>query len=218
MLQGDVVYLTGRGGFAAYIYLDHVEYLDRKKKPAWGYLYRSLDRIENTAAGALPESVWTHGSNIPLNVTKFDGVLSDKDSNIQRAIETLDDHTHPGGVVPALHAATHRDSGTDEIGYVTPGVFRLPKANALGNLDDWIRDATEAIKGKVELATSAETTAGLAVQASDTRLSDARTPTAHAASHAPGASDAIGSLVSDAAYGAGWDGSHRCCPLQKCRI
>jgi hypothetical protein len=35
----------------------------------------------------------------------------------------------------------------------------------------------------VELATSAETTAGLAVQASDTRLSDARTPTAHG--HSP---------------------------------
>jgi hypothetical protein len=40
-------------------------------------------------------------------------------------------------------------------------------------------DASETDKGIVELATSAETTAGLAVQASDTRLSDARTPTAH---------------------------------------
>lgn len=37
--------------------------------------------------------------------------------------------------------------------------------------------ATTSAAGVVELATSAETTAGLAVQASDTRLSDARTPT-----------------------------------------
>ena len=37
--------------------------------------------------------------------------------------------------------------------------------------------ATASAAGVVELATSAETTAGLAVQASDTRLSDARTPT-----------------------------------------
>lgn len=54
-----------------------------------------------------------------------------------------------------------------------------------------VPDASTTAKGVVELATSAETTAGLAVQASDTRLSNARTPTAHAASHQPGASDTI---------------------------
>lgn len=37
--------------------------------------------------------------------------------------------------------------------------------------------ASTSAAGVVELATSSETTAGLAVQASDTRLSDARTPT-----------------------------------------
>lgn len=41
------------------------------------------------------------------------------------------------------------------------------------------QNASTTATGVVELATSAETTAGLAVQASDTRLSDARTPTAH---------------------------------------
>ena len=40
--------------------------------------------------------------------------------------------------------------------------------------------ASTSAAGVVELATSAETTAGLAVQASDTRLSDARTPTGSA--------------------------------------
>lgn len=39
--------------------------------------------------------------------------------------------------------------------------------------------ATEAVQGACELSTSAETAAGLCVQASDTRLSDARTPTNH---------------------------------------
>jgi hypothetical protein len=39
--------------------------------------------------------------------------------------------------------------------------------------------ASTTASGIVELATSAETTSGLAVQASDTRLSDARTPTTH---------------------------------------
>lgn len=62
----------------------------------------------------------------------------------------------------------------------------LPIANG-GTGATSASDAFNAIKqaasttatGVVELATSAETTAGLAVQASDTRLSDARTPTAH---------------------------------------
>ncbi len=54
-----------------------------------------------------------------------------------------------------------------------------------------ISDATTAAKGAVQLATSAQTTAGLAVQASDTRLSDARTPTAHKTSHQSGGSDEI---------------------------
>ena len=41
------------------------------------------------------------------------------------------------------------------------------------------------------LAVSYGTTAGTAVQGNDTRLSDARTPTSHAASHASGGADAL---------------------------
>src|SRR5215213_3052756 len=54
-----------------------------------------------------------------------------------------------------------------------------------------VPNASDTVKGAVELATSVETTAGLAVQASDTRLSDSRTPTAHAASHKSGGTDVI---------------------------
>jgi hypothetical protein len=49
-------------------------------------------------------------------------------------------------------------------------------STAFGNIK---QAATTSVSGVVELATSAETTAGLAVQASDSRLSDARTPTSH---------------------------------------
>lgn len=41
------------------------------------------------------------------------------------------------------------------------------------------QDASETVKGIVELATAGESAAGLAVQANDPRLSDARTPTTH---------------------------------------
>ncbi len=40
-------------------------------------------------------------------------------------------------------------------------------------------DASTSVKGVVQLSTNVQTTAGLVVQASDSRLSDARTPTAH---------------------------------------
>jgi len=86
---------------------------------------------------------------------------------------------------PTAHAASHQDGGADELALdasqVTSGTLaaaRLPSASTTA-------------PGIVELATSAETTAGLAVQASDTRLSDSRTPTAHAASHAAAGSDPL---------------------------
>ena len=101
---------------------------------------------------------------------------------------------------PTAHATSHQDGGADELALdgsqVTSGTVagaRLPAASTTA-------------AGIVELATSAETTAGLAVQASDTRLSDSRTPTAHAATHAAAGSDPltltqaqITSLVADLA-------------------
>jgi hypothetical protein len=63
-------------------------------------------------------------------------------------------------------ATIHAHSGAD-ITSGTVAAARLPAAS-------------EAAAGIVELATSAETTAGLAVQASDTRLSDGRAPTGSA--------------------------------------
>lgn len=52
-------------------------------------------------------------------------------------------------------------------------------------------DATTTLKGKVELATDGENAANVVVQGNDTRLSNARTPTAHNTTHQSGGSDAI---------------------------
>ena len=59
------------------------------------------------------------------------------------------------------------------------------------NLTLGVNTATTAARGVVELATDGESAAGLAVQADDGRLSDARTPTPHAASHESGGADEI---------------------------
>jgi hypothetical protein len=54
-----------------------------------------------------------------------------------------------------------------------------------------VPNASTTVRGAVELATNGEVAAGLAVQANDGRLSDARTPLAHAASHQHGGSDEV---------------------------
>ena len=61
-------------------------------------------------------------------------------------------------------------------------------ATAFGNIK---QQATTAATGVVELATDGESAANLVPQANDSRLSNARTPTAHAASHVTGGSDII---------------------------
>jgi hypothetical protein len=58
--------------------------------------------------------------------------------------------------------------------------------------------ATTTSKGVVELAMDGEDAAGVVVQGDDGRLSDAREPTAHAASHATGGTDAITAASIDA--------------------
>lgn len=62
---------------------------------------------------------------------------------------------------------------------------------ANNEVDIGVIDATTALKGLVQLATFTQTTTGLAVQASDTRLSNARTPSTHATNHKSGGTDTI---------------------------
>lgn len=63
------------------------------------------------------------------------------------------------------------------------GVSDNPTINVL--------DASTSVKGAVELAMDGEAASGLAVQSNDARLSNARTPTAHASTHVTGGTDKI---------------------------
>jgi hypothetical protein len=80
----------------------------------------------------------------------------------------------------------------------TPTASKIPIADASGKLDSWITDASTSAKGKVQLATDGESVASKAVQANDTRLSNARTPTAHASTHEHGGSDEVASATAGA--------------------
>lgn len=59
------------------------------------------------------------------------------------------------------------------------------------NVSASVQAATTVVKGVVELATDGEAAAGVVVQGNDARMSNARTPTAHAASHQNAGGDEI---------------------------
>ena len=81
--------------------------------------------------------------------------------------------------------------------------FELKKINAASasvtitddtannEVDIGLADATTSLKGGVLLGTSSDTVANKVVQTNDTRLTDTRTPTTHAATHKTGGSDSI---------------------------
>lgn len=98
-----------------------------------------------------------------------------------------------GGGAPTgaqyIVAATHTDLSAERVATNTTSVTW--DFSVAGQARATVTGATTTGAGIVELATSAETAPGLAVQASDTRLSDARDPTAHASSHSVGSGDPL---------------------------
>lgn len=69
----------------------------------------------------------------------------------------------------------------------TPTAGKIAVADGSGKLDGWITAGTTSAAGLLQLGT----TSGKACDGGDSRLSDSRTPTAHATSHKSGGGDAI---------------------------
>lgn len=111
------------------------------------------------------------------------------------------DHSHGTPALPTLGAlgaeaagtasglmSTHTGSSDPHTQYQKES--EKGNANGYASLDSFtlvpsaqLPVATTTVSGIVELATSAETTSGLAVQASDTRLSDSRHPAVSSEAH-----------------------------------
>lgn len=131
-------------------------------------------RKAGTPVGTRPALNLIEGSNVTLTVTD-DAGIGEVDITIAAS---------GGGGGGAL-------TDLSDVTITTPAEGEFLKKSS----GDWVNAdlpaASESTAGVVELATSAETTAGLAVQASDPRLSDARMPTNHASSHATGQSDPL---------------------------
>lgn len=79
--------------------------------------------------------------------------------------------------VPLTHATSHQHGGSDEIAVATAAANAIPKAAVSGKLDiGWFPLGTDASS---------------VVVGNDSRLSDAREPTAHATTHKTGGTDAL---------------------------
>lgn len=88
------------------------------------------------------------------------------------------------GVVPSAHASTHQHGGTDEVSTSTPGPNEIPKALSTGKLAvGWLPVGS---------------TTGTVAAGDDPRLSDARVPTLHGATHRHGGGDEVATATAAA--------------------
>ncbi len=81
--------------------------------------------------------------------------------------------TFTGGALSCANDA----GATGTVANLTSGTAALTFSSATGSVTANIADASTTVKGLVELATDGENLAGVVVQGSDARLSNARTPT-----------------------------------------
>lgn len=91
----------------------------------------------------------------------------------------------------AFAAALGALSDVDTTGAANGKILRYNGTTWVVDDEASVSAATTSAAGIVELATDGENAANVVVQGNDSRLSNARTPTAHAASHGSGQPDAI---------------------------
>jgi len=92
---------------------------------------------------------------------------------------------------PTQHAQTHAFGGTDQIGSSLSMSNELVRANDAGTIDPgWLPMASSGMPGVVTLNIPDGGSSGV-VTGSDPRLSDRRTPLAHAVTHLAGGSDPL---------------------------
>jgi len=82
--------------------------------------------------------------------------------------------------LPGTHASTHKHGGADQVATATPAVNVIPKTGATDKLDSWVTSGAIAATPSLRALGAGATDA---CAGDDARLSNARTPTAHAASH-----------------------------------
>jgi hypothetical protein len=93
-LTGDKVKFVSTDGSEVTEILDVTEIFDPTLSPSWRVELQPLQYFTSTEGGALPSTIEAAAPYTPLNVSRFNNVLSAADNNVQAAFETLDDHEH----------------------------------------------------------------------------------------------------------------------------
>lgn len=147
----------------------------------WGAITGTLaNQGDLTAALAAKQDTLVSGTNI--KTINGSSVLGSGDLVVGGAAAwgsitgTLSDQTD---LQTALDAKAAKSANLSDLASASTAFSNIKQA------------ATTTATGVVELATDGESAANLVPQANDARLSNARTPTAHATSHQSGGSDAI---------------------------
>ena len=170
---------------------------------AEGSARAAADNAESSARSAADTAEATarasaDSAHAGLTTSAHGGIVASSDSRLS------DSRT------PTPHATSHKHGGTDEIAVATPAANAIPKAGAGGTLaDGWLSSAiarasdvtAEATaRASADSAHAALTTSahGGIVASTDSRLTDARTPTSHAATHQHGGGDEIATATPSA--------------------
>jgi hypothetical protein len=89
----DTINITGQ------VTLDYIPLAAQEFKVWYWYDLQGTDRIDNyyrdDFVASMEETSGDLATNIQVNTVNFAHILSASDNNVQRALETLDDHTHP---------------------------------------------------------------------------------------------------------------------------
>jgi hypothetical protein len=73
------------------------EIFDPKHSMPWRLEITPINYTTNTGAGPMPQGIAQIANYTRVNTSPFTGILSQVDTHLQAALETLDGHTHPGG-------------------------------------------------------------------------------------------------------------------------
>ena len=155
----------------------------------------SIDLIRGAGGSGTVTSV-VGGTGLDGGTITSSGTLSVKYGTTAGTAAEGNDSRLSNSRTPTAHAASHAAGGSDEI---TPASIGAATTTQLSSYVPTTRSISSGtgltgggdLSGDRTLSVSFGSTAGTAAEGNDSRLSNARTPTSHAASHATGGSDEI---------------------------
>jgi hypothetical protein len=111
--SGDTIAIDGGIGTDEAFYIEAVEIFDSSKTPSWAQTLSPVKWVENTEGGSIPVQSEQAGNTTPVNTSSFARLLSANHSNLQSALDTLDESAAADSDLAALDAemTAHVESG-----------------------------------------------------------------------------------------------------------